>query len=157
MCDERYYLWKLVKSIRKLDYHRTCNHSLRAIIYERRKNRISRKCGSFIEGASIGKGLKIWHGDIMIHSRAVIGENCQLHGRNCIGNKGTSGSGVPTIGNNVDIGVRAILIGDIVIADNITIAANAVVTKSCLIEGAVLAGVPATIVEKPLSRPVNVR
>lgn len=145
--DQDYLLWKLIKNLRKFEYHKNNNHRLYSLIYERLKNHYAHKCGVFITPNTVGKGIKIWHyGDIVIHRNAVIGSNCQLHGMNCIGNKGVAGSGVPVIGNNVNIGVGAKIIGDIYIAHNVTIAANAVVTKSCYQEGAVLAGVPAKIV-----------
>lgn len=49
----------------------------------------------------------------------------------------------PQIGNNVEIGVGAKVIGNITIADNIKIGANAVVTKSFDEEGITLVGIPA--------------
>lgn len=145
--DQDYLLWQLIKNLRKLEFHRNNNHRFRALYYERKKNYFAHKCGVFLNPNTVGKGLKIWHyGDIIIHDHAVIGDNCQLHGMNCIGNKGVSGSGTPIIGNNANIGVGAKIIGDITLADNITIAANAVVTKSCDINGAVLAGIPAVVI-----------
>ena len=62
---------------------------------------------------------------------------------NCIGNKGTVNSGVPILGSNVNIGVGAKIIGDIRIANDVTIAANAVVVKTCNEIGATLLGIPA--------------
>ena len=47
------------------------------------------------------------------------------------------------IGNRVDIGVGAKIIGGITIADDVKIGAGAVVTKSCSEIGATLVGVPA--------------
>jgi serine O-acetyltransferase len=43
----------------------------------------------------------------------------------------------------VDIGVGAMVIGNITIADDCVIGAGAVVTKSCLEPGTILVGVPA--------------
>ena len=40
------------------------------------------------------------------------------------------------------------VIGDIYIANNVTVAAGAVVTKSCYEEGALLAGAPAKIIPR---------
>ena len=65
-----------------------------------------------------------------------------FHGNNCIGNNGKT-EDCPVIGDNVDIGFGAIIIGNVKIADNVKIGANAVVTKSCLEEGATLVGIPA--------------
>lgn len=75
-----------------------------------------------------------------------MGKNCIFHGDNCIGNNGKN-SECPRLGNNVRLGVGAKVIGGIRIADNVTIAAGAVVVDSCLIENAVLAGVPAKCIK----------
>jgi serine O-acetyltransferase len=58
------------------------------------------------------------------------------------------GGGCPIIGDNCDIGVGAKIIGDITIADNVTIGAGAIVNKSCLESNVVLAGIPARIIKK---------
>ena len=76
-----------------------------------------------------------------------MGDNVKLHGSNCIGNNGFIDK-APKIGNNVDIGFGAILIGDIEIADDIIIGANALVNKSFLEKGVTIAGVPAKIIKK---------
>ena len=60
----------------------------------------------------------------------------------CIGNNKAEG-GVPKIGDNVLIGVGAIIIGDIEIGDNIIIAAGALVNKTFLEKGITIGGVPA--------------
>ena len=54
---------------------------------------------------------------------------------------------MPHLGNNVDIGYGAVLIGDITIADDIKIGANAVVNKSFTEPGVTIAGVPAKVVK----------
>ena len=75
-----------------------------------------------------GEGLIIHHnGSIVVNGSSKVGKNCQLHGDNCIGNVGKSDSltDCPQIGNNVEIGVGAKVLGGIIIADNIKIGANA--------------------------------
>ena len=62
---------------------------------------------------------------------------CQLHGNNCIGNNRKEDERAPHIGNNVEIGVGAKIIGDIYVVDNVKIGANAVVVKSCFTNGAI--------------------
>ena len=49
----------------------------------------------------------------------------------------------PKIGNNVEIGFGAVIIGKVIIADGIKIGANSVVTKSFLEPNITIAGVPA--------------
>jgi serine O-acetyltransferase len=72
-----------------------------------------------------------------------VGENCQLHGSNCIGNDGYALDKCPVIGNNVDIGVGAKILGNITIADNIVIGAGAVVVHSFTEPGITIGGIPA--------------
>ena len=79
-----------------------------------------------------------------VNSGAKIGENCTLHGGNCIGNTGKN-QAVPRIGNDVDIGFGAVIIGDIEIADGVVIGANAVVNRSVTEPGSVVIGVPGKI------------
>lgn len=112
-------------------------------LYARMKNRIVNKLGFYIRPNSLGKGVTIFHhGTINVHGNARLGEKCKLHGDNCIGNNGITND-VPTIGNNVDIGFGAKIIGGIKIADNVKIGAGAIVVKDCLHNGATLVGIPA--------------
>ena len=139
-----YLIWKYICYLRNEEA--TKNKALK-YWYRRRKNILGTKLGFLIYEGSCGKGLKIWHyGNVIINGFSKIGENCTLHGQNCIGNKGTAdASAAPVIGNNVDIGVGASIIGDIFIADDVKIGAGAVVTKSCYKEGATLVGIPAQV------------
>ena len=80
--------------------------------------------------AVIGKGTKCGYKGIgvVIHKRAVIGENCIIAQQVTIG--GRSGKdGVPVLGNNVYCGAGAKILGDVHIGDNTVIGANAVVLK----------------------------
>ena len=78
----------------------------------------------------IGPGLLIHHfGGIVLNPQTKIGENCTIRHNVTIGNRKTNND-VPVIGNNVDIGVGAVILGDIIIEDNVSIGANAVVLKS---------------------------
>ena len=113
------------------------------VFIRRRRNRLGAKLGFMIPVNTLGKGIKIWHyGNIVINGGVRLGERCVLHGDNCIGNDGVTNAS-PEIGNNVDIGVGAKIIGNIYIADNCRIGAGAVVVKSCYHKGTTLVGVPA--------------
>ena len=83
------------------------------------------------------------HGEIIVNEDAVIGANALLHGRNCIGNNGTDGC-VPEIGDNLDLGIGAKVIGNIKLGNNVTVGANAVVTKSFQNDCTVV-GIPAKL------------
>lgn len=94
---------------------------------------------------SVGSGLRICHPNVILNG--IVGENCTFHGNNVLGNKATGEKNkVPKIGSNVDVGIGAMIIGDVTIADNCVIGAGAVVTKSFTVPGSVIAGVPARII-----------
>lgn len=95
----------------------------------------------------IGKGTKFGYGGIgvVIHSRAVVGNNCLIGQNTTIG--GRSGYyEVPKIGNNVEICAGARVLGPITIGDNAIIGANAVVIND-VPENAVVVGVPAKVIK----------
>jgi serine O-acetyltransferase len=62
-------------------------------------------------------------------------------------------SGAPQIGNRVYIGSGARVIGNIKIADDVVIGANAVVTKDILESGTTWAGIPARKIANKGSAP----
>lgn len=91
---------------------------------------------------TIGPGLRIDHyGSILINSHLIAGENLSItHGVVV----GQTDSGVPQLGNGVILGVRAVVIGGLVLEDNVWVGAGAIVTKS-FPKNAVVAGVPAKL------------
>jgi serine O-acetyltransferase len=94
--------------------------------------------------ARIGPGLRIHHfGNIFIHSEAVIGSNCTLRQGVTIGNNMTDG-GVPVIGDDVDFGVYAQVLGRVRIGNGAKIGAMSVVLTD-VPAGATAFGVPARI------------
>lgn len=142
--EDNYLIWKYLYFLRREE---AASNKLTQYYWRRRKNDLGAKLGIIIYAGTCGKGLRIWHyGSTIISGDAKIGENCTFHGQACIGNDG-SGTAAPIIGNNVDIGVGATILGDIVIADDVRIGAGAVVTKSCFVQGATLVGVPAKILK----------
>jgi serine acetyltransferase len=82
-------------------------------------------------GFVIGKGLKIEHPvGIVIGSKVVIGEFCTISQGVTIGEKYNDrrSTGLyPRLGNNISIGVNAVLLGGITIGDNVTIGANSLI------------------------------
>lgn len=85
----------------------------------------------------------------MISSSATIGCNCTLRQNVCIGTRYSSDD-APQIGDNVDFGVGAVVIGNIRVGNNVHIGANAVVLSD-IPDDTTAVGVPARVVSK-LSR-----
>lgn len=100
---------------------------------------------SFSKSVVIGPGLRIWHfGNIFIHPGVVIGENCTLRQGVTIGNRDNSPD-VPTVGDNVEFGAYAQVLGRVRIGDNCRIGAMSVVLCD-VPDGATAVGVPARVV-----------
>lgn len=96
---------------------------------------------------NIGKNTKCGYKGIgvVIHSRAIIGENCMIGQGVTIGGRNKFYE-VPVIGNNVQISTGAKLIGPIKIGDNAVIGANAVMICDAP-SNTVWAGVPAKMLK----------
>lgn len=146
--DKEVPIWKYQRLLRRTEYHynnkqNSLWHSLNYLICRRRKNRLGSRIGIEIWENSFAEGLQIHHsGNIVVNGKSRIGKNCQLHGSNCIGNNGKTFD-APVIGDNVEIGVGAKIIGGIHIADNIKIGAGAIVISSFLEKGITIVGIPA--------------
>ncbi len=98
-------------------------------------------------GCKIGKGLRIYHfGCIIINSGVVIGDNCTIRHEVTIGNRKELYD-LPIIGNNVNIGAGAKILGNIRIGNNVNIGANSVVITD-IPDNSNAAGVPAKILKK---------
>ena len=116
--------------------------------YKARRNRLGVKLGFFISAGCFGPGLKIEHvGSVIVNPKARIGRDCIIHGNCCIGSKGGYPDDSPVIGNRVDIGQFAQIIGPVRIADGVRIGAGAVVVSDILEPGATVVGVPGRVVE----------
>lgn len=81
-------------------------------------------------------------GSILMNSKTKIGRDCKIHIHTAFVAGGRNDF-APTIGNNVVIGVGATIVGDVHLADNIAVGANALVNKSFEEENIAIAGVPA--------------
>jgi serine O-acetyltransferase len=96
--------------------------------------------------ARIGRRFVIEHfGTIIVHNRAVIGDDCVIRQGVTIGMRRASHPlDVPVIGDRVDIGAGAKLLGPIRIGNDAAVGANAVVLQD-VPDGAIAVGVPAVI------------
>lgn len=112
-----------------------------------RKNHYGLKIGVEMLSGNIADNIRICHPNVILNGN--IGTGCVFHGNNVVGNKRSGAKGeTPVLGKNVDVGIGAMVIGNVRIADNCIIGAGAVVTKSFDVPGSVIAGVPARIINK---------
>lgn len=144
-------IWKFQRLLRRVEYleNRISLFSRLFILWARfRKRRLAFKLGFEISSNTFGPGLAIVHrGPIIILDSVRIGANCRIH--SCVNIGSTKGTGKGArIGDNCYIGPGVQIVGPITIADNITIGAGAVVTKSFNEPNVVIAGVPAKVIKK---------
>ncbi len=93
----------------------------------------------------VGKNFLIDHfGGIVISGYAKFGDNCRIRNGVVVGLKNVNEPCAPQIGNNVDIGAGAKLLGNIKIGNNVSIGANSVVLID-IPDNAIAVGVPAII------------
>jgi serine O-acetyltransferase len=102
-------------------------------------------CGITIGStAVIGRRLCIeHHGCIVIHGASVIGDDCLIRHGVTLGNTGFNDPfGAPRVGDRVQIGAGAKILGRISVGNDVIIGANAVVIRD-VPDNAVMGGVPA--------------
>jgi len=96
----------------------------------------------------VGKNFRIDHfGGIIINGYARFGDDCVIRHGVTVGLKKVDFPTAPKIGNKVDIGAGAKILGDITIGDNVDIGANAVVLTD-VPNDSLAVGVPARIIPK---------
>ncbi|MEA1868490.1 MAG: serine O-acetyltransferase [Thermodesulfobacteriota bacterium] len=99
----------------------------------------------------IGRNFRIDHfSDIVVSGYAVFGDNCVIRNGVTVGLRNVDDPVAPRIGNNVDIGAGAKVLGGITIGNNVNIGANAVVLKD-VPDNSIAVGVPARIIRRNLN------
>ena len=107
----------------------------------------------------IGPGLRLYHAQaLVVHEGTVIGAGCTLRQCTTIGNKTLadgSQSACPVLGDGVDVGANAVVLGAIRVGDGAVIGAqsivgaNALVTQGMVVPpGSMVLGSPAKVVRQ---------
>ena len=95
----------------------------------------------------LGRRVRIWHhGGMILHARS-IGDDVHLRQNTTFGvaRRGENRA-IPTIGDRVDIGCGACILGAVTVGDDSTIGANAVVLDD-VPAGGVAVGIPAHVIK----------
>jgi serine O-acetyltransferase len=96
----------------------------------------------------IGKRFRIEHfGDIIISGDTRFGDDVVIRNGVTVGLRHTGVRGAPRIGNRVDIGAGAKILGTISVGDDVAIGANAVVLTD-IPANSIAVGVPARILPR---------
>ena len=81
---------------------------------------------------------------IVIGEGVSVGSGCAIYQNVTIGSKN---SGYPQIGPSCRLFAGSIVLGDIRLASGVTVGANSLVMRDCVVPGAVLVGSPAKILD----------
>jgi serine O-acetyltransferase len=99
----------------------------------------------------VGHNFVIDHfGGVIISGFAKFGDNCRIRNGVVVGVRRTDEKAAPIIGNNVDIGAGAKLLGPIRIGNRVIIGANAVVLCD-VPDDSIAVGVPAVVKPRRLA------
>jgi serine O-acetyltransferase len=106
------------------------------------------------DSVSIGPGLCISHGEVMMAGEVKVGRNCTLNpwsGLGLVHRRKVSHPWErlvgPTLGDNVYVGVGSRVLGAVKIGDNVRIGGNSLVIRD-VPSNSVVAGVPARLIEE---------
>jgi serine O-acetyltransferase len=97
----------------------------------------------------LGRRVRIWHHSGIILNARSIGDDVHIRQNTTMGVISIErDKDVPIIGNRVDIGCGACILGGVTVGDDCTIGANAVVTTD-IPPHSMAVGIPARIIRKP--------
>jgi serine O-acetyltransferase len=97
---------------------------------------------------TLGRRVRIDHfGGVIVSGDTVIGDDVVIRNGVTIGLRRTGVRGAPVIGNRVDIGTGAKILGTITIGNDVAIGANAVVLKD-VPANSIVVGIPAKILPR---------
>jgi serine O-acetyltransferase len=120
-----------------------------SLIYKLLYKWVEWTCGiSLPYTTKIGRRVRIWHHSGIILSAQSIGDDVQIRQNTTMGVVRTQHSfELPIIGDRVDIGCGAVILGNITIGDDSVIGANAVVLKD-VPPSSIAVGVPARVIPR---------
>lgn len=140
---------KLTTALRKCQYYKQYKWMKPVwLLYRLRYHSLCTKYGFDVPSSvKVGPGFTIHHPrGILINSHTIIGRDCVIHSGTKIGQNRANET--PVIGDGVNIGVNACIIGAVHIGNGATVGAGAVVVKD-VSANTVVAGNPA--------KPINAR
>lgn len=98
--------------------------------------------------ATLGRRFRIDHfGGIIISGDATFGDDCVIRNGVTVGLRNTGQRGAPVIGNRVDVGAGAKILGAIHVGDDVAIGANAVVLHD-VPSNSIAVGIPARVLPR---------
>ncbi len=148
LCNESWFIYQYIKHLRYVEYYKNKNKLLFLWHFLHYK-RFGFKLRITIYPGTIASGFRIYHIGDFVHvgPNVKIGKNCTISPGVVFGNKYEKIDNLPiTVGDNCYFGLGAKIFGSVNIGNNVTIGANAVITKD-IPDNAVVGGIPAKIIK----------
>ncbi|WP_294453599.1 DapH/DapD/GlmU-related protein [uncultured Bacteroides sp.] len=145
--NEVWYIFNYIRQLRYIEYYRNKN-TLLFLWHFFWYKRLGFKLRMTIYPNTIGPGFRIYHAGDFVHvgSNVRIGKNCTMLPGVVFGNKTEEADIRPvTVGDDCYFGLGCKIFGPVHIGNNVTIGANAVVTKD-IPDNAIVGGIPAKII-----------
>ena len=146
--NEIWYIFYYIRHLRYVEYYEDKNKLLYFWHFFWYK-RLGFKLRMTIYPNTIGPGFRIYHAGDFVHvgPNVQIGKNCTMLPGVVFGHKTEEPDDSPLIvGDNCYFGLGCKIFGSVRIGNNVTVGANAVVTKD-IPDNAVVGGVPAKVIK----------
>lgn len=132
--NEAYFIWRYMYHMRHIEYHQEKRglHQLLYLWHWFKLKRLQFKLHFAIYPNTVGAGFRIYHVGNYVHigPNVRIGKNCTMVSGVVFGNKTEEEDNrLVTVGDNCYFGLDCKILGPVRIGNNVTIGANAIVTK----------------------------
>ena len=151
--NERWYVYHYIKQLRYVEYCINCHkggiiHRVRLYWHYFLFKRLGHIMNIIIFPNTVEPGLTLYHfGDFThVAKTCHIGKNCTILPGVVFGKK-TKDENRSVVGDNCYFGLGVKILGTVHIGNNVTVGANAVVTKD-IPDNCVVAGVPGKIIKR---------
>lgn len=149
--NEVWYIYHYIRHMRFVEYYgqKGRPNLLLYLWHFFKYKRIGFKLHFTIYPNTVGPGFRIYHvgGFTHVGKNVKIGKNCTMLPGVVFGNKTEVDDDRPVIvGDNCYFGLNAKILGPVNIGNNVTVGANAVVTKD-IPDNAIVGGVPAKLIK----------
>lgn len=147
--NEVWYIYHYIRHLRYVEYYKNTKRSKILFLYHWVKyKRLGFKLRFTIYPNTVGPGFRIYHTGDFVHIKPTckIGKNCTILPGVVFGNKyKDEDNSIVEVGDNCYFGLGVKIFGQVKIGNNVTIGANAVITKD-IPDNAIVGGIPAKVI-----------